>query len=111
MGALCDDVADCLNNAEVLGRILWLAKCRKGKLVLKDHQIIPRTGCSSHAEPGPGAEHIPCEALLSDKANVGLRPGPDGRPQGGGWKVNFCMRLVKKRKSSILASDSPAHIQ
>lgn len=70
MRTLCDDVADCLNNAEVLGRILWLAKCRKGKLVLKDHQIIPRTGCSSHAEPGSGAEHIPCEALLSDEANV-----------------------------------------
>lgn len=25
--------------------------------------------------------------------------------------MNFCMRLVKNRKSSILASDSPAHIR
>ena len=30
---LCDNVADDLNKAEVLGRISWLAKCRKGKLV------------------------------------------------------------------------------
>lgn len=30
---------------------------------------------------------------------------------GGGWKMNFCMMLVKKRKSSILASASPTHIR
>jgi len=29
---------------------------------------------------------------------------------GGGWKVNLCRRLVKKRKSSILARVSPAQI-
>lgn len=112
MRILCDDVADCLNNAEVLGRVLWLAKYSKGKLVLKDHKITPRTGCSSHAEPSPGTKHIPCEALV-EWWNQCQRchPGSDGRPQWGDWKANFCMRLVKKRKSSILACDSPAHIQ
>ena len=32
-----------------------------------------------------------------------------GDPRGG-WKVNYCRRLMKNSKSSILASDSPAHI-
>lgn len=64
MRTFCDDVADCLSNAEVLGRVLWLAKYRKGKLELKDHKITPRTACSTHAEPSRGTKHIPCEAFV-----------------------------------------------
>lgn len=112
MRTLCNDVADCLNNAEVLGRVLWLAKYRKGKLVLKDHKITPRTGCSSYAEPKPWNKTHTLWGIgwmMKPMSEVSSRFRWE---TPGGWlEANFCMRLVKKRKSSILASDLPAHIQ
>ena len=63
------------------------------------------------AEPGPGAEHVSCEAIGGVvKLMSGVRSRSRWETPGCGWKVNFCMRVVKKRKSSILANDSPAHI-
>lgn len=70
MRTLCDEVANCLNNADVLGRVLWLAKYSKGKLVLKVHKITPRTGCSSHAEPSPGKNTYLVRHWLNDETNV-----------------------------------------
>ena len=41
---------------------------------------------------------------------AGLRSRSEVETPGGGWKVNFCRRLVKKRKGSIFARVSPAQI-
>lgn len=41
---------------------------------------------------------------------AGLRSRSELETPGGGWKLNLCRRLVKKRKSSILARVSPAQI-
>lgn len=46
--------------------------------------------------------------ILNETA--GLRSRSDLETPGGSWKLNLCMRLVKKRKSSILARVSPAQI-
>lgn len=44
------------------------------------------------------------------KPMSGVRSRSRWETSGDGWMANFCMRLVKNRKSSILASDSPTHI-
>lgn len=46
--------------------------------------------------------------ILNEMA--GLRSTSELETPGGGWKLNLCRRLVKKRKSSILARVSPAQI-
>lgn len=46
--------------------------------------------------------------ILNEMA--GLRSRSELETPGGGRKLNLCRRLVKKRKSSILARVSPAQI-
>lgn len=99
------------NSLQWCGWSAWAGKMQKRGAGAKDQ--IRSWGWACSAEPRPGAGHISCEALVEwwSQPMSGVRSRSRWETPGGGWKVNFCMRLVKNKKSSILASDSPAHIR
>lgn len=86
-------------------------KTQNSAVSVEDHKITPRTGMGAGMQTlGSGqSTHLVRHWLDDDTSIPGYVQVQMGDPRGG-WKVNFCRRLMKKSKSSISASDSPAHI-